>query len=89
MKRSLSIISIAVIYIAVIYFYSMFFGLPPFNRGIIIGYPAIYYEFNVSGDPSAQHGFMKISNLAFNIIIILFIYGICNYILKGYRKYKK
>jgi hypothetical protein len=80
MKKILLIIIIAVIYFIVIYFYSMLFGLPPFNRGIIIGYPAIYYEFYI--DSYKQHGFKNILNLILNLIIIVSIYIFYNFIRK-------
>jgi hypothetical protein len=47
----------------------MFIGLPPFNKGFVIGFPTIYYQFDISVNES-QHGFMGLENLAINIVII-------------------
>lgn len=63
------IIIIGILYLVLTLFYSILWGLPPFNHGIVIGYPAIFYQFYISED-SKQFGFMGVSNFLINFIII-------------------
>lgn len=73
MKNSFYImIFIGVIYLLSTFVYSYFLGLPPFNHGFVIGFPAMYYQFNVSQN-DIQYGFIG-KNIFFNMIIILGIY---------------
>lgn len=58
-----------ILYLSATFLYSIFFGLPPFNSGQVIGYPAIYYQFWIS-ETEKQFGFMKIGNFLINVIII-------------------
>ena len=60
---------IGVFYLFFTFLYSILWGLPPFNNGQVIGYPAIYYQFWIS-ETEKQFGFMKIGNLLINIFII-------------------
>lgn len=71
MKRNIfQFLTIGILYLSSTFLYSLFFGLPPFNTGHVIGYPAIYYQFWVS-ETEKQFGFMKIGNLLINIVIII------------------
>jgi hypothetical protein len=63
---------IGLIYFLLIYIISIMIGLPPFNNGYIIGFPAIYYSFDVNPSES-QHGFTGFSNILINLILVLFI----------------
>ncbi len=61
-----------ILYLFSTFIYSIFFGLPPFNSGQVIGYPAIYYQFWIS-ETEKQSGFMKIGNLLVNLAIIFLL----------------
>lgn len=63
---------IGVLYLTSTFLYSIFFGLPPFNSGQVVGYPTIYYQFWIS-ETEKQFGFMKISNLFINLVIIVIL----------------
>jgi hypothetical protein len=61
--------------------YSYFFGLSPFNHGIVIGYPAIYYQFYIEKQ-NLQHGFIGGINFVYNFLIVLGIYLLIYVVLK-------
>ncbi len=61
MKKGFLLLSmIAITYLLTTTIYSYFFGLPPFNYGITVGYPTIYYSFRVS-PIETQYGSIKLS----------------------------
>lgn len=62
-------IIIGLIYLVIIFILSITIGLPPFNKGFVIGYPAMYYNFAISINKS-QHGFMGLINIFINIVVI-------------------
>jgi hypothetical protein len=71
-------IIIGLIYLLIVFIISITIGLPPFNKGFVIGYPAMYYNFGISINEN-QHGFMGLMNVFINIAIICslsFIYSI-------------
>lgn len=83
MKKSLfTVIIIAIVYFFATVLYSLLFGLPPFNTGFIVGYPAIYYQFNIA-ETETQSGFMGGINLITNVLIILIIFFIIKIIKKN------
>ncbi|KFF09689.1 hypothetical protein [Flavobacterium hydatis] len=73
------IIIIGVLYLLSTLLYSVFFGFPPFNHGLVIGYPAIYYQFYVS-EGYRQFGFTGIGNLMVNCAVILFVFFIFKFL---------
>jgi len=82
MKKSLfTVILIAIVYFSGTVLYSLLFGLPPFNTGFVVGYPAIYYQFNIA-ESERQCGFMGSINLVTNVLIILIIFFIIKIIKK-------
>ncbi|KIO52115.1 hypothetical protein [Flavobacterium hibernum] len=82
MKKSLfTVIIIAIVYFLATALYSLLFGLPPFNTGFVVGYPAIYYQFDISGTET-QSGFMGGINLVTNVLIVLIIFFILKIIKK-------
>lgn len=82
-KNISQFILIAILYFSATILYSILVGLPPFNNGIVVGYPAIYYQFNVS-ETETQWGFIGNLNLVTNFLIIAIFY----YILKIIKKNK-
>lgn len=71
-------IIIGLIYLLIVFIISITIGLPPFNKGFVIGYPAMYYNFGISINEN-QHGFMGLMSVFINIAIICslsFIYSI-------------
>ena len=73
MKRYIKYtVIIGLIYIVLSFLLSITIGLPPFNQGFVIGFPSIYYKFDVNPTES-QHGFMGIKNVLINISIICFL----------------
>lgn len=87
MKQVRTFAIIGTIYLFAVYTYSYFFGLPPFNRGVILGYPAIYYEFYI-GCGEYQWGFTNVLNLLCNIGIVLFLHFCYVYMKKLYFSYR-
>lgn len=82
MKKSLfTVILIAIVYFSGTVLYSLLFGLPPFNTGFVVGYPAIYYQFNIA-ESEIQSGFMGGINLVTNVLIILILFFILKIIKK-------
>lgn len=82
MKKSLfTVIIIAIVYLLATVLYSLLFGLPPFNTGFVVGYPAIYYQFNIA-ETEIQSGFMGGINLVTNVLIVLIIFFILKIIKK-------
>lgn len=77
----LTFLIIAILYFGVTALYSMVFGLPPFNTGIVVGYPPIYYQLQIS-ETETQWGFIGNLNLVTNFLIIAIFY----YILKIIKK---
>jgi hypothetical protein len=71
-KNIFQFVIIGGLYLFLTFLYSIFFGLPPFNSGQVIGYPAIYYQFWIS-ETEKQSGFMKIDNLLSNVVIVVFL----------------
>lgn len=64
---------VGVLYMIGTIIYSYFFGLPPFNFGITIGYPALYYQFYLA-ENDLQHGTIGGINIIYNFLIILVLY---------------
>lgn len=78
---------IGIIYFFLTFLYSSLYGLPPFNRGIVIGYPAIYYQFYIS-ESEKQFGFTGIFNLFINLLIIIIIVAILKILNKKKSDFK-
>lgn len=82
MKKNLfTVIIIALLYFLATFLYSLLFGLPPFNTGIVVGYPAIFYQFDIA-ESEKQCGFMGGINLVTNVLIILILFFILKIIKK-------
>ncbi len=86
-KILISLVSISIIYLIFTILYSYFFGLPPFNHGIVVGFPTIFYRFATSNS-EFQYGFMRFDNVIYNILIILFLFIIFKVIKKNFKKNK-
>lgn len=71
-KNTFIFLVTAVIYLTSTFLHSIFFGLSPFNNGQVIGYPPIYYQFQIS-ETEKQFGFMKIENFLINLVIIFML----------------
>jgi hypothetical protein len=85
MKKGFLLLSmIAITYLLTTTIYSYFFGLPPFNYGITVGYPTIYYSFRVS-PIETQYGFIGGINIFYNILIILGIYILIQWMINYKR----
>jgi hypothetical protein len=77
-------IVVSTLYIISTFVYSLTFGLPPFNHGVVIGFPSVYYIFKVSDD-SFQYGFSNPINIAINILITGVISLIVFYAFKRFK----
>jgi hypothetical protein len=85
MKRTiLLIIVIGLSYIFCTFLYGYFFKASPFNKGMTIGYPTIYYSFNVS-KTEVQHGIIR-ENIYYNLLIILIIYVFVQLFIKYIKR---
>lgn len=84
-KNIFQFLTTGILYLFLTFLYSIFFGLPPFNNGEVIGYPAIYYQFWIS-ETEKQFGFMKMGNLLINLAIILFLTCIFRIIQQKIKK---
>ncbi|EHQ41275.1 Uncharacterised protein [Myroides odoratus] len=71
-KKILFLILIGGLYFTITFIMSFFIKFPPFNHGLSIGFPVVYYQFNVSSN-EIQHGIIR-ENLYFNILIIAVLY---------------
>lgn len=67
-----STVIIGLSYLIIIFIISIKIGLPPFNKGYVIGFPTMYYSFEISPNEN-QHGFMGLISVSINLVIILFI----------------
>jgi len=68
-KYLIYFIVVGIVYLSVIYLISINIGLPPFRKGFIIGYPTMYYQFDMS-DGTTQHGRTSFLNVIYNFIIV-------------------
>lgn len=79
-KKILLFVTVGMFYLLVTFLYSCFFDLPPFNHGIVIGYPTIYYSFYVS-PTEIQYGIIGI-NIFYNLFIIFVLYFFIQLLIK-------
>lgn len=71
-KKILVLIFIGGLYLTITFGMSFFIKFPPFNQGLSVGFPVVYYQFTVSSN-EIQHGIIR-ENLYFNIVIIAVLY---------------
>ena len=71
---------ITLLYLFIIFISSCIWGLPPYHRGFIIGFPAIYYQFNIEYN-EVIWGYTNVFNLLYNVLIISAIYSIVKYFI--------
>jgi len=81
LKSLFTLIIITILYFFATFLYSLVFGIPPFNNGIVVGYPALYYQFNIS-KTETQSGFIGNFNLLANVFIILIFFFIVKIVKK-------
>ena len=69
---------ITFLYLLIVFLLSSIWGLPPYYRGFIIGFPAIYYQFEI-GDHEVICGYTNIFNFLYNAVIIVCVYYVVKY----------
>ena len=85
MKNLIVYLIVTLIYLSFTIVYSVLYGLPPFNYGLVIGFPAMYYQFET--DNGLQHGTTNVLfNLIINLIISLIIFIIIKIIIRLWKK---
>ncbi|MDR6969258.1 hypothetical protein J2X31_003285 [Flavobacterium arsenatis] len=76
-KFLIQIFIISLFYLIFTIIVSLIVGLPPFNTGMVIGYPAIYYQFYLN-ENEIQFGFTNVVSVFLNFIIVISIYVFYN-----------
>lgn len=76
---------VSFLYLFGIYIISCIWGLPPYYRGFIIGFPAIYYQFEI-GHHEVICGYTNIFNFLCNAVIITGIYYALRCFAKVFKK---
>ncbi len=71
-KKLFLLVLTGVLYLVITFIISYFIKSPPFYQGLSIGFPVIYYQFNVS-PTDTQYGVIR-ENIYFNIFIIAALY---------------